>query len=232
MKAPSAEETRHEGRKQTMLGGDGASRPSGLRRLLAAGACLVVFGICAVACGRLRDSRDISKRSSAMVLLDGAREVQYFDNYDVTGRPEQELISYVVDEAFPATSAICHLTRQLKEAGWRATSRTDDDSGTPSSYLEGWRVIMSRRGSPDEHHVDLWDAGWVNTDGDVLSYSLTYRYPSAGPANRTRLRVSGIRQPAHSVVLTSRAASLRGALVAADVPPRIAPDEVARCAAR
>lgn len=167
-----------------------------------------------------------------MVLLGGAREVQYFDNYDPTGRPEQELISYIIDEPFPATSAICRVTQQLKDAGWRPLSRTDDDTSTPSSYVHGWRVIISRSGTPEEHHVDLWDAAWANAEGDLLSYSLTYRYPSSGPENTTRLRVSGIRQPADSVVLSTRAPSLRRAVVTPDVGPRITPNEVAQCGAR
>jgi hypothetical protein len=203
---------------------------SGRLRAVATG--LVVFILCVVGCGRLRDSRNVSKRTRAMVLLGGASEIQYFDNYDPAGRPEQELISYMIDEPFPAASAICRITQDLKDAGWRPLSRTDDDSSTPSSYVEGWRVIMSRRGTADEHHVDLWDAAWVNAGGDLLSYSLTYRYRSSGPVNTTRLRVSGIRQPANSVVLSSRAASLRRAVVMPDVGPRIAPNEVAKCAAR
>ena len=39
-------------------------------------------------CGRLRDSRDVKKRSPAMVLINSAREVVYYDNYDPTGKPE------------------------------------------------------------------------------------------------------------------------------------------------
>jgi hypothetical protein len=35
----------------------------------------------------------VKKRSPAMVLIDGAQQVVYYDNYDPTGKPELEQIS-------------------------------------------------------------------------------------------------------------------------------------------
>jgi hypothetical protein len=164
-----------------------------------------------------------------MVLLDGAQEVVYHDNYDPAGRPELEQISYRLDVPFPAADVVCRVSQHLARDGWRPLQRTHDDAATPSSYTQGWRVLINRRGSADEHHVDLWDAEWVNADGDLLSYSLTYRYASAGPANRTRLRVGGMRQPAHTVSPADRAKSAGGGEVAAGEPPRLAPGEPASC---
>jgi hypothetical protein len=180
-------------------------------------------------CGRLRDSRDVKKRSPAMVLMDGAQEVVYYDNYDPTGKPELEQISYVLSAPFPADGVICHISQQLAKNGWRPLQRTHDDSGTPSSYVQGWRVIINRRGASDEHHVDLWDAEWVNAEGDQLSYSLTYRYPSRGAANKTRLRVGGIREPASTVSPADRAKNASGGEVPTGQPPHLAPDNVAQC---
>ena len=199
------------------------------RRWHRIGTLLVVASVGASGCGRLRDTRDVNKRSSAMVLIDGAQEIVYYDNYGPTGRPELEQISYVLAASFPAVGVICSISRQLAKEGWRPLQRTHDDTGTPSSYMQGWRVIISRRGSAEEHHVDLWDAEWVNAEGELLSYSLTYRYPSRGPANRTRLRVGGIRQPAAVVSAADRARSVRGGEVPAGELPRIAPGDLAQC---
>jgi hypothetical protein len=193
------------------------------------GTFLLIGSVATSGCGRGRDSRDVGKRSSAMVLVDGAREVVYYDNHDPTGRPELEQISYLLDAPFPAAGVICYVSRQLAKDGWRPLPRTRDDVGTTSSYVQGWRVIISRKGSSDEHHVDLWDAEWVNAEGDLLSYSLTYHYPSHGPANRGRLRVGGIREPAARVSPADRARSASGGTLAAGQPPHVAPGEVARC---
>jgi hypothetical protein len=181
-------------------------------------------------CGRLLDSRDVRKRSSAMVLIEPAEEIVYYDNHDPRGRPELEGISYLVSASYPAAEVICQITQHLASNGWQPLQRTQDDSATPSSYVQGWRVLISRRGSPDEHHVDLWDAEWVNDQGDLLSYSLAYRYPSGGPINRTRLRVGGIRQPAGTLSPADKARRATGGLVPARERPRLAPGEVVQCA--
>jgi len=164
-----------------------------------------------------------------MVLLDGAQEVKYYRNHGASGREELEGISYLVAAEYPAESVVCRVTTELARAGWQPLRRTHDDSGTTSSFLQGWRVLISRRGSSDEHHVDLWDAEWVNADGDLLSYSLTYRYPSRGAPNRTRMRVGGIRQPARMVSPSDREAIREGGEIPAGHPPHLAPSETAAC---
>jgi hypothetical protein len=64
-------------------------------------------------CGRLLDSRDVRKRSSAMVLIEPAEEIVYYDNHDPRGRPELEGISYLVSASYPAAEVICQITQHL-----------------------------------------------------------------------------------------------------------------------
>jgi len=190
---------------------------------------LIPCSVAVAACGRLLDTRNPSRRSSGMVLFDGAQDVKYYRNHDRSGREELEGISYLVDAQFPAERMICQVTSELTRAGWRPLRRTHDDGATPSSFLQGWRVIINRRGFPDEHHVDLWDAEWVNGDGDLLSYSLTYRYPSRGTANRTQVRVGGISQPAGTVSPSDREATRRGGEIPSGQRPQLTPTETATC---
>jgi hypothetical protein len=189
-------------------------------------------GFLAVSVGcRERDSRDVSRRTPAMVLVEPAEELQYFDNYDPSGQPELEMIRYRVTAAYPAREVICRVTRDLATSGWRPLKRVMDDNGTPSSFMNGWRVINSRKGRPDEHHVDLWDAAWTNDLGDLLSYSLTYRYPAAGPVDRSRLGVGAIRTPAATIGERERSRIDSAGIVAADESPRLTEHESANCEA-
>ncbi len=180
-------------------------------------------------CHRVLDSRDVSSRSKAMLLLDEAREVQYYRNYENTGRIEAEGVSYVVDAEYPAESVICRVTEHLASTGWRPLSRSHDDAGTASSYLKGWRVIINRRDRPDEAHVDLWDAEWVNGDGDLLSYSLTYRYPTRGPRNSSQMRIGAIWTPNRLAERLGGGRAVGNEQVPQGETPRITPELVARC---
>jgi putative transposase len=76
-----------------------------------------------------RDSRDLNRRSPAMVLIHGAQEVTYYDNYDPDGKPELEQISYILDVSFPAVAVVCYVSKHLAEEGWRPLQRVRDDGG-------------------------------------------------------------------------------------------------------
>jgi hypothetical protein len=194
------------------------------RRALVA---LLAGSLMSGACGRLRDTRNVDRRSPAMVLLAGATEVQYFRNHDVSGREESEQLSYIISSDFPSTHAICRIVGDLRHAGWRPLRRGDDDARTESSYTQGWRVIINRKGRSDEAHVDLWDAAWTNQRGDHLSYSLTFRYPTRGPRNATSMRVSALRTPGR-LVKAFRIPT--GELIPEGETPRISQAQVADCA--
>ena len=191
--------------------------------------CLVACIVLAAGCGRLRDSTDVSSRSDAMVLLDGAQELQYFKNHDSVGRTDSEQISYIITAEYPAEDVVCKVTEHLAKHGWRALRRTHDDSRTPSSFVQGWRQTVNRRGRPDEYHVDLWDAEWVNADGDLLSYSLTYRYPAKGSRDTSRMRIGGLWTPNRLAKVFYPGGVARDGEVPADQPPAIAADRVAQC---
>jgi hypothetical protein len=191
---------------------------------------LVLTMVASAGCHLLLDSRDVGGRSEAMVLLDGAREVQYYRNHDLRGRQESEGISYVVDAEYPAGDVICRVATQLATNGWRPLSRTHEDLGTESSYLKGWRVIINRRNRSDEAHVDLWDAEWVNDDGDLLSYSLTYRYPTRGARNSSQMRVGAIRTPKWLAEQMERGRATTSERIPPGRGPRVTPDLAAECA--
>jgi hypothetical protein len=201
-----------------------------MSRVVSRGSKLVIPCLLAAAgCGRLLDTRNPSRRSDAMVLLDGAREVTYYRNHEANGREELEGISYLVDAEFPAERVICQVTAALARSGWRPLRRIRDDRATPSSFLQGWDVIISRRGSSDEHHIDSWTAEWMNSDGDVLSYSLAYRYPSRGAPNRTRMRIGGLREPARRISPSDRERIRQGGEIPAGQAPHLTPVTAATC---
>ena len=191
--------------------------------------CLVACVVLATGCGRLRDSTDPSSRSDAMILLDDAQELQYFKNHDTVGRAESEQISYIVTAEYPAEDVVCKVTEHLAKHGWRALRRTHDDSRTPSSFVQGWRQTINHRGRPDEFIIDLWDAEWVNADGDLLSYSLTYRSPGKGPRDTSRMRIGGLWTPNRLAKVFYPAGVARDGEVPADQAPAIAADRVAQC---
>lgn len=186
---------------------------------------LVAASLTTGACGRMRDSRAVEDRSPAMVLLPDATELQYFLNHDEWGRQESEQLDYVIASDFPSAAAICRVTADLKQAGWRPLQRVDDDSGTESSFTQGWRVNTSRKGRPDEARIDLWQADWTNQEGDYLAYFLTYRSP-AGAERGTSMRVGGLRTPAYYVKAFKKPI---GISIPDTVPPRIFKTEIADC---
>jgi len=194
------------------------------RTLLMLAIAVVVAGS-----GCNRNSTDVRKRSPAMVLIEPASELVYYDNYDERGRPELEGISYLVTAPYPAAEVICEITQHLAKNGWRPLQRIHNDVAPPSSYVEGWRVRISGKGLANEQHLDAWDAEWVNDQGDLLSYTLAYGYPAGGPVDRISMRIGGIRTPAAYVTSPNRAATARGGEVPAGEPPHLAPGEPVQC---
>jgi hypothetical protein len=190
-------------------------------RAIAAVGVLALVG----ACGRALDTRNPKRRSAAMVLLDGATDVTYYLNHDAAGHEELEGLSYHLSLPFPGAKVICAVTDALAKEGWRPIDRLNDDRGTASSYLQGWRVVTRH----DNYRIDLWDAEWVNDAGDQLSYSLTYASPPHGTSDRSSMQIGGIRTPARYAMRRSRGAGT-GSPVSGERRPRISPSEDAACA--
>jgi hypothetical protein len=78
--------------------------------------------LAAAGCGRLLDTRNPSRRSDAMVLLDGAREVTCYRDHEANGREELEGISYLLDAEFPAERVICQVTARARAFRVAATA--------------------------------------------------------------------------------------------------------------
>jgi hypothetical protein len=186
---------------------------------------VIALAVASWGCGP-RNSTDVTKRSPAMVLIEPADEIHYYDNYDERGRPELEGISYLVTATYPAGGVICEITQHLAKHGWRPLQRLHNDVATPSSYVDGWHVRSSGTGGSE--HIDGWDAEWVNDQGDLLGYTLGYRYP-VGSVDRTRMRISGIRTPAAYVTSRDLAATAKGGEVPAGEPPHYAPGDPVEC---
>ena len=166
-----------------------------------------------------------------MILLDGAQEVDYNRRHEISGVEQIEGLSYFIDAEFPAERVICHLTTELARAGWRALGRKVDYNGPYSSWREGWRAmpnILWVDGATVEHQLDRWHAEWVNTEGDLLSYELYYQYPKAGPVNRKRVHVNGVRMPAWRMTSQERE-EIRAEAVPAGQPPHLTATTTASC---
>jgi hypothetical protein len=197
------------------------NRTSAARRAIGAVAAAMVL---AVGCGRIRDSRNPDRRSPSMVLLDGATGVTYYLNHDGAGHEELEGLTYHVSVPYPGAKAICAVTAALARDGWRPIARLNDDTGSLSSHLQGWRV----RTRSDGFHIDGWDAEWVNDKGEQLSYSFTYGYPSRGTPDRSNMQVGGIRTPARYASRRSRGAGPAGT-IPNNVPPHASQMETIQC---
>jgi hypothetical protein len=187
---------------------------------------VIAAAMVAVGCGRILDSRDPDRRSPSMVLLEGATGVTYYLNHDGAGHEELEGLTYQVSVPYPGAKAICAVTASLAKEGWRPIARLNDDTGTPSSHLEGWRGRTRRS---DGYHIDGWDAEWVNDRGEELSYSFTYGYPSRGTPDRSHMQIGGIRTPARYASRKSRGAGPPGT-IPSNVPPHASPAETIQCA--
>ena len=194
---------------------------------------LMVVGVVVPSMGCLRAPTartDVSKRSPGLILLPNALDVQYYDTLDEKGDPWSEQLSYHLAAEFPAADVVCSLTEQIQRAGWRPLREDDSKPGTPSSFVSGWRVLLTHDRAGKPVLVDQWIADWVNNSGGFLLLALTYRHPVNQPTNRGLLQVGAIREPAGLATTTAREAARRrvAPIVPAGEPARVSSESTCK----
>jgi hypothetical protein len=146
--------------------------------------------ITAVALSALSSSAQQQQCPDALVTIPGAKNVEC-SPYHGTHQ-----ISYDVDAHYPAEHLISHLKEELRTRGWLPLAEDFLNPGLPTSHVDGWSCFSDATVVPTQE-VKQWMSDWVNLDGDVLHFTLRYRYPEGGPKELDRLQVVGILIPAH-----------------------------------
>ena len=96
-------------------------------------------------------------------------------------------IMYRLDVKFPASGVIAWVSEKLHGAGWKPLTEDFLNPGIPTSQAQGWQHFAG--GTNDtEACVALWLGDWKDSSGNIVRYSLQYRYtmePCIGshPAN-------------------------------------------------
>ncbi|HET6456484.1 MAG TPA: hypothetical protein VFI02_18930 [Armatimonadota bacterium] len=126
---------------------------------------------------------------SALVLLPWATDV-HAAKFKGTDQ-----LQYKLTEAYPAKSALTHISEQLQSQGWKPLKEDYLNPGLPSSHVRGWTRFLDGTQQP-EQEVRQWMADWTNARGDVVRYGLKYRWPLNGKEDLKTLSVTAIYIPA------------------------------------
>lgn len=124
----------------------------GIRFAVVLGASLVLLGS---SCRRL--DIDISHRSPAIVILEGATEVRYWSE-----GPRREGASFAIRASPPADKALEEVRSRLDQLGWEVAALPAE--GT-------WDEVTLRHRDGASERVRCWRQTWTR-QGDALSYDL------------------------------------------------------------
>src|SRR5215212_413520 len=91
-------------------------------------------------------------------------------------------LSYDLDVPYPAREQIDLIADHLQDGAWRPLQRSD--------YARGWSDFVDQ-----SQHIYQWMAEWRNSQGDLVTYTLQYRYPASESPELTHLYVTAKRQP-------------------------------------
>ncbi len=130
-------------------------------------------------------------RNPALIILPGARDII---RGHVFGTDQ---LSYRLNEAYPADSALRNIKDQLTRQGWKPLKEDYLNPGLPSSHTRGWTEFIDATRKP-EQMVKQWLADWTNDKGDIVTYALRYRFPSSGSLQLNTLLITAIYDPAKS----------------------------------
>jgi hypothetical protein len=106
-----------------------------------------------------------SRAAAALIVMPDAREVSTSKLYD--GQ-----VSYQLMEEYPATKSLEFLKSTLAREGFTPLEALTLNPRTPSSHVRGWTnaEIKGQR-------VYAWSAEWQDSEGNVVSYMLSYSVP-------------------------------------------------------
>jgi hypothetical protein len=113
-----------------------------------------------------------------LFALSGAFNIRWSDRGDGE-------VSFEMDEAYPADSALRALHDWLSRMAWTPLKEDLWNPGQPSSNVGGWRDFVDGSVNP-ERRVYRWIGHWRNERGDVVTYVFRYDGVDARPNSAAR----------------------------------------------
>ena len=153
---------------------------------------VVVALALALAPGCKKNFTTPSKSSPELIVLLGA------SNGNLAG----DTLTYDLDAPYPARDEIGFIADHLRRRGYRPLRQSD--------YVRGWSDFTDQA----RQHIYQWMGEWRNKDGDLVTYTLQYRYPAAESPSLTHLFVTASKKP-------GAAKGLQGGEVDPKTPPNV-----------
>jgi len=132
-----------------------------------------------------------SQSSPELIALLGA------ENVNASG----DTVAYDLDVPYPAREEIGIIADHLRHRGFHPLQQSD--------YVRGWSDFTNQG-----QHIYQWMGAWRNKGGDLVNYTLQYRYPATEPPSLSHLFVIASRKP-------GAAKGLQGSEVATSAPPNV-----------
>lgn len=107
-------------------------------------------------------------------------------------------VNYVARVDYPADDILRFIRNALEHQGWQPLKENILNPGLLSSHETGWVEYLDRRTSP-ETKVRQWLAQWKNPQGNVVWYTLQYRYKQGAVQIPKTVSVIGSYYPASIV---------------------------------
>jgi hypothetical protein len=131
---------------------------------------------------RGQSSREKAYYSDSLVVCPSAKEINYAKYLGT------DQVSYKIQTDYPADDVLSLISKELKSKGWRPLEEDYLNLGLPSSHVRGWTEFGDATTHP-ETYVHQWLAQWENNAGDIVWYTLQYRYPKGRTPNLDALDV-------------------------------------------
>ncbi|SRR6266436_156691 len=147
-----------------------------------------------------QQTKDAQSHPKSLIVLPFGSDVEYAD---VNGRTQ---LVYRTEVDYPAESALKAISETLRRDRWKPLKSDFWNPSIPSSHVRGWQQFDDSTTKPATR-VSQWMAQWENSEHDVVSYTLEYRFPVDGNPNFHSLRVIAIFMPAHIAARAPKATS-------------------------
>jgi hypothetical protein len=151
---------------------------------------LALIAIITAACGE--PSQDLSRKSAALVIPAGARDVHY------AGFTGLETAEYEVDARYPAAGQLDAIEQTLRAHGWTRDLR-------PGSFA--W-IRYADESAGTRVDVDRWRGVWKSATGEAVEYILEFRGNRDGPLHVSAQVGETVQEEAAPLGLPNQPASL------------------------
>ena len=123
--------------------------------------------------------------SAPLIVAGEAKNVSYSTNNGA------DLVTYNLKVDYPATGVIQEITSKLAKEGYKPLKESFLNPGIPSSMERGWSEYTDATKDP-KRTVHQWNTDWSNSDGEIVSYMISYEYSEGKEKNMVDLEVSSI----------------------------------------